>query len=139
MTAHYATIVVGSGSAGLFTALEARAAGPVLVVTKASLGDANTAWAQGGIAAAIGREDSPGQHLADTIAAGAGLVDEAAARILCEQAPGRIQDLLTYGVPFDRASAVPHGNVSNLALGREAAHAHPRIVHAGGDRTGAGI
>src|SRR5512138_3689571 len=86
-TGRYAAIVIGSGISGLFVALEARHLGPVLVLTKGSIDDCNTRWAQGGIAAAIGPLDTPEQHLADTIAAGAGLVDEAAARVLCFEAP----------------------------------------------------
>lgn len=128
----YAVIVVGSGISGLFVALEARHLGPVLVLTKGSIDDCNTRWAQGGIAAAVGPLDSPDQHLADTIAAGAGLVDEEAARILCYEAPARIRDLVEYGVSFDSLG-------SEVALGREAAHSRARVLHAGGDRTGAEI
>lgn len=128
----YRTIVIGSGISGLFVALEARRLGPVLVLTKGSIDDCNTRWAQGGIAAAVGPLDSPDQHLADTIAAGAGLVDEAAARILCYEAPARIKDLVDYGVSFDSLGG-------EVALGREAAHSHSRVLHAGGDRTGAEI
>src|SRR6186713_609848 len=83
----YAVIVIGSGISGLFVALEARKLGPVLVLTKGSIDDCNTRWAQGGIAAAVGPLDTPAQHLADTIAAGDGLVDPAAARVLCDEAP----------------------------------------------------
>ena len=79
----FALIVIGSGISGLFVALEARHLGPVLVLTKGSIDDCNTRWAQGGIAAAVGPLDSPGQHLADTISAGAGLGNEHAARVLC--------------------------------------------------------
>jgi L-aspartate oxidase len=125
-------IIVGSGISGLFVALEARHLGPVLVLTKGSIEECNTRWAQGGIAAAVGPLDSPEQHLTDTIEAGAGLVDEEAARILCTEAPGRIADLVTYGVAFDSLEG-------QVALGREAAHSHSRILHAGGDRTGAAI
>jgi len=128
----YAVIVVGSGISGLFVALEARRLGPVLVLTKGSIDDCNTRWAQGGIAAAVGPLDSPEQHLADTIAAGAGLVDEEAARILCYEAPARIRDLVRYGVSFDSLGG-------EVALGREAAHSRARVLHAGGDRTGAEI
>ena len=128
----FTTIVVGSGISGLFVALEARHLGPVLVLTKGSIDDCNTRWAQGGIAAAVGPLDSPEQHLQDTIAAGAGLVDEAAARILCYEAPARIKDLVDYGVSFDSLGG-------EVALGREAAHSHSRVLHAGGDRTGAEI
>lgn len=128
----YRTIVIGSGASGLFVALEARQLGPVLVLTKGSIDDCNTRWAQGGLAAAVGPLDTPEEHLADTIEAGAGLVDEAAARILCTEAPARIRDLISYGVAFDSLG-------DSLALGREAAHGRARIVHAGGDRTGAEI
>lgn len=128
----YAVIVVGSGISGLFVALEARHLGPVLLLTKGSIDDCNTRWAQGGIAAAVGPLDSPEQHLADTIAAGAGLVDEEAARILCYEAPARIRDLVEYGVSFDSLGG-------EVALGREAAHSRARVLHAGGDRTGAEI
>src|SRR3972149_2105194 len=115
-------IIVGSGIAGLYAALLAREqpagrGGSVLVLTKGSVDDCNTRYAQGGIAAPIGPDDSPEKHLADTIAAGAGLVDEQAARVLL-------------GVPFDTL----HGEI---ALGREGAHSFPRILHAGGDSTGA--
>ncbi len=128
----YETIVVGSGISGLFVALEARHLGPVLVLTKGSIEDCNTTWAQGGIAAAVGPLDSVESHLADTIVAGAGLVDEAAARVLCSEAPARVRDLVEYGVRFDSLSG-------ETALGREAAHSFNRILHAGGDRTGAAI
>lgn len=128
----YHVIVIGSGISGLFVALEARHLGPVLVLTKGSIDDCNTRWAQGGIAAAVGPLDSTEQHLADTIVAGDGLVDEAAARVLCEEAPARIRDLVEYGVAFDSLGG-------EVALGREAAHSRHRILHAGGDRTGAEI
>jgi L-aspartate oxidase len=127
-----ATIVIGSGISGLFVALEARHQGPVLVLTKGSIEDCNTTWAQGGIAAAVGPLDSPEAHLEDTIAAGAGLVDRTAAEVLTREAPARIRDLVDYGVRFDSLSG-------ETALGREAAHRHARILHAGGDRTGAMI
>ncbi|MGH2632179.1 MAG: FAD-binding protein, partial [Tepidiformaceae bacterium] len=129
---NYALIVLGSGISGLFVALEARHLGPVLVLTKGSIDDCNTRWAQGGIAAAVGPLDTPEQHYADTITAGAGLVDEAAARVLCSEAPARIHDLVRYGVAFDSLGG-------EVALGREAAHSRSRILHAGGDRTGAAI
>jgi L-aspartate oxidase len=123
-------LIVGSGIAGLYVALRARELGlrPVLV-TKGSLEDSNTRHAQGGIAAAVGPDDATELHLADTIRAGAGLVDRRAARILVEEAPRRIADLVRFGVPFDTI----HGQV---ALGREAAHSRARVLHAGGDATG---
>ncbi len=128
----YRLIVIGSGISGLFIALEARRLGPVLVLTKGSIDDCNTKWAQGGIAAAVGAHDSVEAHLRDTIAAGAGLVDEAAAGFLCREAPARVRDLVTYGVAFDEIDGM-------VALGREAAHSQSRVLHAGGDRTGAAI
>ena len=118
--------------AGLFAALETSALGPVLVLTKAALSEGSTNWAQGGISAAMGPGDSPEQHLADTIAAGAGLVDEPMARVLVESAPDRIHDLEAYGVAFDAAG-------EGRSLGREAAHRISRVLHARGDQTGAAV
>ncbi len=128
----YDYIIAGSGNAGLYAALLARERGSVLVLTKGSIDDCNTRYAQGGIAAAIGPEDSPELHLRDTIEAGAGLVDEEAARVLVTEAGERISDLARFGVPFDSAGG-------EVALGREGAHSRPRIIHAGGDATGAHI
>ncbi|MFC1939263.1 L-aspartate oxidase [Chloroflexota bacterium] len=125
----YDYIIVGSGIAGLYTALLARAEGRVLIVTKGGIDDCNTRFAQGGIAAAIGRNDSPELHFKDTIAAGDGLCDEETVRILVTEAPERISELVSFGVPFDTL----HGEI---ALAREAAHSVPRILHAGGDATG---
>jgi len=125
-------LIVGSGIAGLYAALLARRHGSVCVVTKGSIDECNTKYAQGGIAAAIGADDNPELHLRDTIEAGAGLVDEGAARILVESAPDRIHDLVDFGVPFDSTDG-------EVALGREAAHSRNRILHAGGDSTGAHI
>ena len=125
----YDYIIVGSGIAGLYTALLAREQGSVLVITKGSIEDCNTRHAQGGIAAAIGRDDSPGLHYKDTIAAGDGLCDEEAVRILVEEAPARIAELVNFGVPFDTLNG-------RIALTLEAAHSVPRILHAGGDATG---
>lgn len=129
----FPVIVVGSGSAGLFTALRAAELGPVLLVTKGELPESNSSWAQGGMAAAMDPADSTASHLRDTLDAGAGLVDEAAARILCDEAPERVRDLQRLGVRFDGTDG------GAIALGREAAHSANRIVHSGGDRTGAGI
>ena len=125
----YDYILVGSGIAGLYTALLAKEHGSVLIVTKGSIDDCNTKFAQGGIAAAIGRNDSPELHFRDTIAAGDGLCDEETVRILATEAPERIAELVSFGVPFDTL----HGEI---ALAREAAHSMPRILHAGGDATG---
>jgi L-aspartate oxidase len=128
----YDYIIAGSGIAGLYAALLAKEHGSVLVVTKGSIEDTNSRWAQGGIAAPIGPGDSPEKHLQDTIEAGAGLVDKEAARVLTSEAAARIQDLVRLGVPFDTL----HGEI---ALAREGAHSAPRILHAGGDSTGAHI
>ena len=125
----YDYIIIGSGIAGLFTALLSSKHGKVLVLTKAALEESNTRYAQGGIAAAMSPSDSPRLHFEDTIAAGAGLCDERAVEVLTSEAPGRIRDLLALNVPFDR-----QGN--ELALGLEGAHRARRVLHAGGDATG---
>jgi len=125
----YDYIIVGSGIAGLYTALLAKEHGSVLVITKGSIEDCNTRHAQGGIAAPIGKNDTPELHFKDTIAAGAGLCDEKAVRILVNEAPARIADLVKFGVPFDTVNG-------EIALTLEAAHSVPRILHAGGDATG---
>jgi L-aspartate oxidase len=125
----YEYIIVGSGIAGLYTSLLAREQGSVLILTKGSIDECNTKHAQGGIAAAIGRGDSAELHYRDTIAAGAGLCDPEAVRILVEEAPDRIIDLINFGVTFDTLNG-------EIALTREAAHSVPRILHAGGDATG---
>ncbi len=128
----YDYIIVGSGIAGLFAALLAKDHGSVLILTKGSIDDCNTKHAQGGIAAPVGPDDSPELHLKDTLAAGAGLVDEEAARILTSEATERIADLVRFGVPFDSEEG-------RVALGREGAHSRARVLHAGGDSTGAHI
>ncbi len=130
--AAYDYVIIGSGIAGLYTALLAKEKGKVLIITKGSIAECNTQHAQGGIAAAIGQTDSPELHYRDTMAAGAGLCDEEAVRILVEEGPQRIADLINFGVPFDTAEG-------KIALTREAAHSVPRILHAGGDATGAHI
>ena len=126
-------LIVGTGIAGLYVALRCRELGlrPTLI-TKARLEEANTRYAQGGIAAAVGADDSPALHLEDTLRAGAGLVDRAAAKALTFEAPTRIADLVRYGVPFDTVEG-------QISLGREAAHSRSRILHAGGDATGLSI
>ena len=126
---YYDYIIVGSGIAGLYAALLAKEQGSVLLITKGSIDDCNTKYAQGGIAAAIGRNDSPELHFQDTVAAGDGLCDEEAVRILVNEAPDRITDLVNLGVPFDTLDG-------EIALALEAAHSVPRILHAGGDATG---
>lgn len=126
-------LIVGAGLAGLFAALRLKVK-PVTVLASAPLGaGASSIWAQGGIAAAIGEGDSAASHVADTIAAGAGLVDPAIARILAEEAPQRIDDLRALGVPFD------HDAAGNLVLGREAAHSRNRIARVKGDQAGLAV
>src|SRR6266850_401759 len=126
-------IIVGGGLAGLFCALKL-APRPVTVISAAALGQgASTAWAQGGIAAAVTEGDSAEAHAADTIAVGAGLVDEAVALGLAREAGARIHDLLRYGVPFDRDLE------GKLAVAQEAAHSARRIVHVRGDMAGKAI
>jgi L-aspartate oxidase len=126
-------LVVGSGVAGLHTAWRAAAHGSVILLTKRSLFDSATAYAQGGIAAALGAGDSPALHRRDTLAAGAALCDAAAVQVLVEEGPARVLELQTAGARFDLA---PDGS---LKLGREAAHSRHRIVHAQGDQTGAEV
>ncbi|HTS89788.1 MAG TPA: L-aspartate oxidase [Gemmatimonadales bacterium] len=127
-------IIVGTGIAGLWTAWRLAAEGqPSLLLTKGLLADSASAWAQGGIAVALGPGDSPSQHAADTLAAGDGLSDPEAVRVLTAEGPDRIRELLAAGAVFDRG---PDGS---LRFGLEAAHTRPRIIHAGGDRTGAAI
>jgi L-aspartate oxidase len=128
----YDYIIIGSGIAGLFAALAAQEHGSVLLLTKGRIDDSNTRYAQGGIAAAVGSGDSPELHLEDTLKAGAGLCDEYAARVLTFEGPQRIAELIGMGVAFDQL----HGET---ALAKEGAHSQARILHAGGDATGAHI
>ena len=125
----YDFIVIGSGIGGLYTALLAKEQGSVLVITKGSIDDCNTRYAQGGIAAAISKNDSPQLHSDDTLNAGAGLSDKDTVDILTGDAPARIADLVGYRVPFDTLDG-------EIALTLEAAHSVPRVLHAGGDATG---
>ncbi len=128
-TNYYDYVVVGSGIAGLYIALLAIKRGSVLILTKGSIEDCNTRYAQGGIAVAMGKDDSPKLHFKDTIAAGDGLSDAKAVRILTEEAADCIADLIGFGVPFDTLNG-------EITLTREAAHSVPRVMHAGGDATG---
>ncbi|MBV2354618.1 L-aspartate oxidase [Streptomyces sp. J2-1] len=127
-------VVVGSGVAGLTAALRCEAAGlSTVVVTKARLDDGSTRWAQGGIAAALGDGDTPAQHLADTLVAGAGLCDEEAVRILVTEGPDAVRRLISTGAHFDTDAG------GTIQLTREGGHHRRRIAHAGGDATGAEI
>jgi L-aspartate oxidase len=126
-------VIVGAGLAGLFCALKL-APRRVTLIAAAPLGEgASSAWAQGGIAAAVAEGDTAEAHAADTIAVGGGIVDEKVAIALTSEAGARIHDLLEYGVPFDRDLE------GKLAVGREAAHSARRIVHVQGDRAGKAI
>jgi L-aspartate oxidase len=126
-------VIVGAGLAGLFTALKL-APIPVTLVSGARLGEgASSYWAQAGIAAALAEGDSPEAHAADTIAAGAGIVDEVIALMMAREARDRIEDLLRYGVPFDKDLE------GQLDLAREAAHGTRRILHVKGDTAGRAI
>ena len=124
-------IVVGSGIAGLTCALRLReSVDRVLLVTKTVLDAGSTAWAQGGIAAALDPEDSPEEHLHDTLVAGVGLCDPEAVRILVTEGPERVRQLVELGAQFDR------DDVGGIKLTREGGHHRDRIAHAGGDATG---
>ena len=122
-------LIIGSGIAGLRAAIGLAAAGHVIILTKAEASEGNTGYAQGGIAAALGDDDSPALHAADTIRAGDGLCDESAVRVLVEQGVVYVRELLEWGARFDR------GSDGRPALGREAAHTVRRVLHAG-DATG---
>jgi L-aspartate oxidase len=123
-------VVVGSGIAGLTTALESRKAGRVFLVTKTFLDEGSTVWAQGGIAAALDPEDSPDQHFTDTLVAGVGICDEDAVRVLVTEGPQRVRELVALGANFERTAE------GEIALTREGGHRRDRIAHAGGDATG---
>jgi L-aspartate oxidase len=126
-------IIVGAGLAGLFLALKL-APRRVTVLSQAPLGLASaSAWAQGGLAAALAPEDDPSLHAADTVKAGAGLVDPVVARLIADEGPARVMDLIALGVPFDRT---PDGK---LAQSLEAAHSRPRVVRVSGDLAGKAI
>ncbi len=122
-------LVVGAGVAGLRAAIELSVAGRVLVLAKRELTESATQYAQGGIAAALSDEDEIGLHLQDTLNAGDGLCNPAAAKVLVEEGPERIEELIAWGMEFDRAG-------TKLAFTREGAHSRSRVLHAHGDSTG---
>jgi len=132
---------VGGGIAGLSVALRLPENLSVALFTKGQLGESNTRYAQGGLTVALGADDSPELHFQDTIAAGAGLCDETAVRILTQAARAAVSWLISMGVQFDRAlpDSDEHATEDGLLLGREAAHSRWRVLHAGGDATGAEI
>jgi L-aspartate oxidase len=125
-------VVIGSGVAGLIAAVEASRTHEVVLVTKSNLAESNTHYAQGGIAAVTADDDTIAEHIADTLSAGADYCYKPAVKVLCKEGPDRINDLIRFGVDFDKQGA-------KYALGLEAAHSHARILHAGGDTTGADI
>jgi L-aspartate oxidase len=122
-------LVIGSGLAGLYSAINASKKGKVAVVTKSTLKQSSTYRAQGGIAAAIGKNDSPKFHFNDTIKSGKGLSIPEAVEILINEGVERINELIKMGMKFDRENG-------EIALGLEGAHSHRRVLHAGGDATG---
>ena len=128
-------VIVGSGIAGLTAALRVAARGDlrVMVVTKDVLSSGSTGWAQGGIAAALGVDDTPDEHLADTLEAGVGLCEVDAVRVLVDEGPAAVRELMELGANFDQTSD------GGIALTREGGHHRDRIAHAGGDATGAEI
>ncbi len=123
--------VVGAGAAGLYTALSAaRLGAKVMLVSATPLAESSSYWAQGGLAAALAKDDSPDLHFADTVKAGRGAVRESAARVLCDEAPKAVDDLAQLGVQFDA------DRDGHYALGLEGGHSARRVVHAGGAATG---
>lgn len=122
-------IVIGAGIAGLFTAIRAAETDKVLLITKKSLLESNTRYAQGGIAAVISEKDSPEYHRQDTLIAGAGLCDPEAVNVLVHEGPEGVRDLIRMGTQFDLENG-------ELALTKEGAHSQRRILHANGDATG---
>ena len=122
-------VVIGAGVAGLRAAIELAQAGRVLVLAKKEVTDSNTQYAQGGIAAALSDEDEVSLHLQDTLVAGDGLCNPEAVKVLVEEGPTRIEELIAWGTQFDR-------NRTKLVFGREGAHSRNRILHAQGDSTG---
>ncbi|HEU5368620.1 MAG TPA: L-aspartate oxidase [Ktedonobacterales bacterium] len=155
---HADVAIIGGGVAGLTLALSLPSSLRIALLTKGALGESNTRYAQGGLAAAVGSDDSPELHLRDTLIAGAGLCDETAVRLLVEQAPDAVRWLIAIGAQFDRkevqksqkiqesaqSSAIhPSGATSTsfeaYLMGHEAAHSRRRVLHAHGDATGAEI
>ncbi|MEO5936453.1 MAG: FAD-dependent oxidoreductase, partial [Terriglobales bacterium] len=122
-------IIVGAGVAGLRAAIALADAGRVLVLAKRDLTESATQYAQGGVAVVLSDEDEVGLHLQDTIDAGDGIVNQAAAQVLVEEGPDRIQELLEWGTQFDRDGVT-------LTFTREGAHSRSRVLHAHGDSTG---
>lgn len=137
----YDISIIGGGIAGLTVALRLPEHLRVALFSKGQLGESNTRYAQGGLTVSLGTDDSPELHFKDTIATGAGLCDETAVRILTQEARAAVYWLISMGVQFDRAQpgSGEHATADGLLLGREAAHSRWRVLHAGGDATGAEI
>jgi L-aspartate oxidase len=129
-------LVIGAGIAGLSAAIRLAETSTVLVVTKEELAESNTAYAQGGIAVAMGGEEDVALHLEDTMAAGDGLVNREAAAVLVTEGPKRVEELLEWGTAFDRYPTDKNGVEGELMRTREGAHSLSRILHANGDATG---
>ena len=125
LTSDVEFLIVGGGIAGLRAAIALAPSGRVLILTKADTAESNTGYAQGGIAAAVGPDDSPALHAADTMRAGDGLCDEAAVQVLVEEGPRYVHELVDWGARFERATD------GTLALGLEAAHSVRRVLHVG--------
>src|SRR5690606_16384044 len=125
-------LVIGGGAAGLRAAIAAAETSEVLILTKDTIDESNTWYAQGGIAAVLQPTDSVESHIQDTLIGGAGLCDVEAVRITIEEGPQRVLELLEWGANFDKAQGNPYG----LAFTREGGHSAARILHAYGDATG---
>lgn len=124
------TLVLGSGVAGLRSAIGAAESGQVIVCSKSELNLNNTAWAQGGIAAVLCEDDSVESHIEDTLTAGAGLCDKTVVELICREGPSRVREIMDWGMRFDRDQS------GELSAGREGGHSASRVFHAGGDATG---
>jgi len=123
------TLIIGSGVAGLSAAIQASKYGEVTIITKDKLSESNTQKAQGGIAVALSEDDSPEGHIEDTLRVGCGLCNEKAVRIIVEEGPARIKELIQWGAEFDRQG-------DQLSFTQEAGHSVRRVIHAKGDATG---
>ncbi len=131
-THQFDTIIIGSGLAGLYSAIYASKHGSVALITKTTLDLSNSYWAQGGIAAAISKDDSPHLHFEDTISAGRNLCNKSAVEVLVNEGRERVFELIEMGMPFDKENG-------EIALGLEGGHSRRRVLHSGGDSTGRDI
>ncbi|MFA7288465.1 MAG: L-aspartate oxidase [Melioribacteraceae bacterium] len=129
MVHEFDIVIIGAGLAGLYTSYKGGSELNIAIITKTTLEESNSFWAQGGIAAALGEDDSPELHYKDTLIAGRNLCRPEAVRVLVEEGPGRVQELIDLGMPFDRVNR-------KIAFGLEGGHSRRRILHAGGGTTG---